>query len=350
MKDLLNDELLETLTQMRGRKFPLNDPDTGKTLFIMKKLILLVPLIANFSAAPPAYPIELTDFFSDVFWNAGYVYSPENPLGFNAGLFGFDISCSLPIENEEAGAGKKYKSEFAQASLTYGIKIFDWLRVPVGVSVYNDAVNKSADENISNSGKIGFNIGAEIIANPFSDNWKLSIKAQTINFSHFLFGAGIVYVFSDSPKPAPRPRPAPTPPPAPPPAPQPAPPPSPPTPPQGDNSGTVYYSYDGTGYVYLSQGVFYLCSSGRPVGYIDAGVIYAFSGRVLGFYESTFIYNRNGNPVGADDPKRLGINADGKRNVAKANKQGVPVKQPKEPINRPRLKNGYFGGSLRDIF
>ncbi|GMO42990.1 MAG: hypothetical protein Pg6C_04640 [Treponemataceae bacterium] len=139
-----------------------------------------------------------------------------------------------------------------------------------------------------------------------------------------------------APPPAPRPRPSPPPAPAP--------------PPPVPVSGTVYYSYNGIGYVYISEGVFYLCSDGRPVGYTDAGVIFAFGGRVLGFYENAFIYDRNGNPVGADDPKRLGTDAAAKRSVTKASKQALPVKQPKQSVTRPRLKNGYFGGSLQDIF
>jgi hypothetical protein len=126
--------------------------------------------------------------------------------------------------------------------------------------------------------------------------------------------------------------------------------PPPPQPPQGDSSGTIYYSYNGTGYVYLSESVFYLCSSGKPVGYVEGGTIYAFNGRVLGFYENAFIYNRNGNPVGANDSKRLGTDASARKSVTKANKQDIPEKQPKNSVPRPRLKNGYFGGSLLDIF
>jgi hypothetical protein len=140
------------------------------------------------------------------------------------------------------------------------------------------------------------------------------------------------------------PDPAPTPPPAP-PRPQPAPP-----PPPGDNSGTIYYSYNGTGYVYISENVFYRCSDGHVLGYAEGGTIYAFNGKVLGFYENPFIYDKNGNPVGADDPKRLGTDAAAKRSVAKASKQDLPVKQPKKPVNRPRLKNVFRGDSLQDIF
>jgi hypothetical protein len=117
-----------------------------------------------------------------------------------------------------------------------------------------------------------------------------------------------------------------------------------------NNEGTIYYQYDGIGYVYVSESIFYLCSSGRPVGYIERGVIYSFGGAVLGFYEKSFIYDRNGNPVGAANPKSLGTDATGKKPVTKAAKQDVPVKQPQASVNKPRLKNGYFGGSLRDVF
>jgi hypothetical protein len=147
------------------------------------------------------------------------------------------------------------------------------------------------------------------------------------------------------------------------PSPPPPPPPSPPKPRPVDpsprleeppveknNGGTIYYQYDGTGYVFVSENVFYLCYNGRPVGYIERGVIYSFGGAVLGFYEKSFIYDRNGNPVGAADPKSLGTDAAGKKSVTKANKQDVPVRQTQASVNKPRLKNGYFGGSLRDVF
>jgi hypothetical protein len=118
----------------------------------------------------------------------------------------------------------------------------------------------------------------------------------------------------------------------------------------GNNTGIVYYSYNGTGSVYFSENVFYLCSSGRPAGYVEGGTIYDFSGRVLGFYENRFIYDKNGNPVGADDPKRLGTDAAVKRSVSKANKQDVPAKQPKDSVKKPRLKNAYVGGTLQNVF
>ena len=143
-------------------------------------------------------------------------------------------------------------------------------------------------------------------------------------------------------KPAPY-RPGPTPKPAPAPQPEPA-------PVYVDNEGTVFYSYDGTGYVYLGDGVFYRCSDGAALGYTENGVLYAFDGRHLGFYEDPFIYDRNGNPVGADDPKALGKDASAKKQVSKAGKQYTPVKQPHGTVTKPRLKHGYFDGSLRDVF
>jgi hypothetical protein len=303
----------------------------------MKKPMLIAVFAVTVLVAQAAYSIDL---LSDVFWNAGYIYSPETPLGFNAGLFGFDLAYSFPLENKDADASKKYNSDFSQVSLSYGVKLFDWLRVPVGVSLYNDAINDNAGGNSLELNKIGFNLGAEIIVNPFSNNWKLSIKAQTINFNHFFAGAGLVYVFDSyrppSPSPAPRPQPAPSP------ALLPE--------PVVNNAGTIYYSYDGTGSVYLSETVFYRCSSGEAVGYVEGGTIYAFSGRVLGFYENDFIYDKNGNPVGAADPKGLGTDAAAKRPVAKTEKQDLPAKQPKDSVNRPRLRNAYRGGFLQDIF
>jgi hypothetical protein len=336
----------------------------------MKKLFCIGALLA----AGSLYAADF--FFSDVVFNFGYIYNPQTPLGFNIGLFGFDLSVSLPAEFFKTkpafdsnsfysgyylGTEKKseYTSEpFAYTSLTYGIKIFGWLRIPVGISLYANSYEKTvysayyyyADgpvkeyEDVSYSSaaldKIGFNMGVELLVNPFSDTVKLSLRANAINFQYFFFGIGLAFGhFAPSyrpPPPAPRP--------------QPSPPPAPAPPPPAPVSGTVYYSYNGIGYVYFNEGVFYLCSDGRPVGYVDAGVIFAFGGRVLGFYENAFIYDRNGNPVGADDPKRLGTDAAAKRSVTKAGKQALPVKQPKQSVTRPRLKNGYFGGSLQDIF
>jgi hypothetical protein len=123
-----------------------------------------------------------------------------------------------------------------------------------------------------------------------------------------------------------------------------------PTPEPIDNAGIIYYSYDGIGYVYRDNSVFYRCSDGKPVGYIEGGVIYSFNGPVLGFFEGLFIYDRNGYPKGAVDPKGLGLDAPAKRQVSRAGKQDLPAKQPKVPINKPRLRNGYFGGFLKDIF
>jgi hypothetical protein len=153
-----------------------------------------------------------------------------------------------------------------------------------------------------------------------------------------LFGSWTLFdgaSYAPSPAPPPRPRPVPSPKPEEKPI---------------DNAGTIYYSYNGTGYVYFSESVFYLCSNGQPVGYVENGVIYAFAGRVLGFYESPFIYSRSGNPVGANNPKSLGTDAVGKRAVIKADKQDLPPKEPRDSVRKPRLKNAYIGGSLRDVF
>jgi hypothetical protein len=115
-------------------------------------------------------------------------------------------------------------------------------------------------------------------------------------------------------------------------------------------AGTVYYQYNGIGYVYFNESVFYLCANGRPVGYLEGDIIYAFSGKVLGFYAHPFIHDRQGNTIGADDPKKLGTDAAAKRQVSKAAQQDVPVKGPQQFINKPRLKNAYYGGLLSDIF
>jgi hypothetical protein len=152
---------------------------------------------------------------------------------------------------------------------------------------------------------------------------------------------GLVWPKS-SPRYFPQPDPRPIPPP---PSPKPYEPPEEPV-----NNGTIYYQYDGTGYVFLDENVFYLCSSGKPVGYVENGVIYSFGGSALGFYESRFIYTLNGNPVGATDSKSLGRDAANRRPVSKANKQDLPAKRPHVSVRKPRLKNAYIGGSLRDVF
>jgi hypothetical protein len=117
-----------------------------------------------------------------------------------------------------------------------------------------------------------------------------------------------------------------------------------------NNEGTIYYQYDGTGYVYVSESVFYLCSSGKPVGYVENGVIFSFGGSVLGFYERSFIYDKQGYAVGAPDPGSLGTAAGDKKPVNKAYKQGLPEKQTKASVNKPQLRNMYRGGLLSDIF
>lgn len=118
-----------------------------------------------------------------------------------------------------------------------------------------------------------------------------------------------------------------------------------------DNAGTPFYSYDGTGYVYMDNSVFYLCSDGKPAGYVEGGVIYAFAGKALGFYDDQkFIYDLKGNPKGALNPKNLGKDAEKPKKVSKAAKQALPTKGAKTPVTKPPLRNGYFGGTLADIF
>jgi hypothetical protein len=187
----------------------------------------------------------------------------------------------------------------------------------------------------------------------FSRPYVLSDDGRTITFPYEK--AGIISYFSKFTitKTAPEPEPPPTltPEPSPIPLPVPAPLPAPSSVPAPvDNSGQIYYSYDGIGYVYIDNNVFYRCSNGNPVGYVESGVIYAFSGDVLGFLEGSFIYDRNGKPLGAPDPKDLGKDAAGKKSVTKAGKQSLPAKQSKSTVNKPKLRNGYFGGVLRDMF
>jgi hypothetical protein len=117
-----------------------------------------------------------------------------------------------------------------------------------------------------------------------------------------------------------------------------------------DNTGVVYYSYDGNGYVYMDNSVFYYCSDGKPVGYVEGGVIYAFNGSGLGFLEGDFIHDPEGKPKGARNPQQLGTDAAQRKPVTKAPKQDVPEKMPKAAVNTPKLRNRFFGGTLSDIF
>jgi hypothetical protein len=87
------------------------------------------------------------------------------------------------------------------------------------------------------------------------------------------------------------------------------------------------------------------------VGYVEDKAIYSFGGYVLGYYDGKFVYGKNGDTVGASDPKALGTDAAAKQSVTKAGKQAVPEKQLKAvTLIQPRLKNRYIGGSLRDVF
>ncbi|GHU80536.1 hypothetical protein FACS189468_0620 [Spirochaetia bacterium] len=193
----------------------------------------------------------------------------------------------------------------------------------------------------------GWKVDAGILSWPIN---RLYVKAGVMydNIREDLgvsVGVGFKFAKKVTP-PAPRPTPAPQPKPTP--TPQPTPPPAPPV--EQQQAGTVFYQYDGTGYVYLTDNVFYLCTNGRPVGYREGDTIYAFSGKVLGFYANAFIYDIRGNPVGADDPQKLGTDAAARKQASKAPQQDVPAKSPKQSVDKPRLKNGYFGGSLNTVF
>ncbi|GMO49637.1 MAG: hypothetical protein Pg6C_12460 [Treponemataceae bacterium] len=156
----------------------------------MKKLFCLCALLA-------AGTLHAADFFfSDVGFNIGYLYSPQAPLGGNIGFAGFEYSWGVRPGDDT----------FVQMSLTYGVKIFNWLQIPVGVSAY-------ADGNSGDS--FGFNMGAEFLVNPFSDGMKLSLRASTINFKYYFFGAGLSFgnfgrSYRPPPAPASRPSPHPT--------------------------------------------------------------------------------------------------------------------------------------------
>ncbi|MDR2551870.1 MAG: hypothetical protein LBD31_01700 [Treponema sp.] len=102
--------------------------------------------------------------------------------------------------------------------------------------------------------------------------------------------------------------------------------------------------------MYLSDAVFFQCSDGKPLGYVEGGAIYTFGGRCLGFMEGNFVYDLKGYPKGAVDPKSLGKDAQAKKPVTQAVKQNLPEKQSQVPVTKPKLRNGYFGGLLSDVF
>ncbi|MDR2073210.1 MAG: hypothetical protein LBP60_07240 [Spirochaetaceae bacterium] len=120
--------------------------------------------------------------------------------------------------------------------------------------------------------------------------------------------------------------------------------------PKYENAGTIYYDYHGTGYVHLDNSVFYLCSSGKPVGYLENGVIYAFTGKVLGFTDNSYIYNRRGDATGCIYSVSLGKDVVKKQISKVAPKQAPPEKMPRAAGDKPRLRNRYYGGLLSDIF
>jgi hypothetical protein len=135
------------------------------------------------------------------------------------------------------------------------------------------------------------------------------------------------------------------------PPPPPPPPPEPPAEPGVNNAGRIYYDNEGTGYVYLGgDSVFYRCRDGKPLGYVEQGLIYAFTGQGLGVLQGNFIHDTRGYPLGAVDPKDLGTQAADKRVPRKAEMQNLPPKQPRAPFTRPRLRHRYFGDLLADMF
>ncbi|MDR2210515.1 MAG: hypothetical protein LBO65_03480 [Spirochaetaceae bacterium] len=168
----------------------------------------------------------------------------------------------------------------------------------------------------------------------FSRPYSFSPNKRQIIFPATKYGIGSFFEFritTTNPLPDPPPSPAPKPKPI-------------------NNTGDIFYSYDGTGYVYMDASVFYRCSDGKAVGYTQDGVIYAFSGRGLGFFDGSFIYKLDGDAIGAPDPRNLGLNAAEAKPVRKAGKQNLPEKGPRASVNKQRLRNRYWGGVLQDIF
>ena len=173
----------------------------------------------------------------------------------------------------------------------------------------------------------------------FSRPYSFSSDKRSITFPDAPYGIGSFAAFSMQKA---------TPPPLPPPPPLPAPEPT----PAGsiNNAGIIFYSYDGTGYVYYDNAIFYRCSDGKPVGYVESGAIYGFNGTALGFLERSYIHDLNGYPIGTTYSNKLGMDDKDKKPVNKAAKQDLPAKQTRVPVKKPSLRDMYFGGVLQDIF
>jgi hypothetical protein len=169
-------------------------------------------------------------FASDTIFSFGYLYHREAPLGFEMGLGGLTFSANIPGSLfTGAGLTRRYEYSdpidpvpeykvpgFGQVSLTYGVKIFSWLRIPVGVSLYGTSVSYTEGAVVGYSGNAGydryeyeieyrgtgkldlshwgFTAGIELLLNPFGASTKISVKAQAINFKYLFFGAGLSVV------------------------------------------------------------------------------------------------------------------------------------------------------------
>jgi hypothetical protein len=193
----------------------------------MKKFVILSLYVCSAVMA-----VSQDWFVSDAIFNFGYLYNQEAPLGFELGLGGLTFSANFPA-SLFTGTGitgnyeySKYSYPdsilgytvpgFGQISLTYGVKIFNWLRIPVGVSLYAVSISYTDGTVVGYSGNTthdrydyeieyngigklnlshwGFTAGIELLINPFSASTKVSIKAQAINFKYLFFGAGLSFI------------------------------------------------------------------------------------------------------------------------------------------------------------
>jgi hypothetical protein len=193
----------------------------------MKKFIVLLLYVCNVMSA-----FSQDWIVSDTVFNFGYLYHKDAPLGFEIGAGGLTLSANLPgsLFNNSGVTGyyehRKYRYPdpipehtvpgFGQISLTYGVKIFTWLRIPLGVSLYATTISYTKGDVVGYSGNTahdtytyeieyrgmgkldlshwGFNAGVEFLINPFSASTKISLKAQAVNFKYFFFGAGVSFI------------------------------------------------------------------------------------------------------------------------------------------------------------
>lgn len=60
---------------------------------------------------------------------------------------------------------------------------------------------------------------------------------------------------------------------------------------------TEFFSNEGKATCYSPDGEHLYLWSGKPVGYVTDGRVYSFSGRLLGWFDNGWLYDRNNRPA-----------------------------------------------------